>query len=116
MGSVRRALISVYDKSGVIAFARGLHAMDIEIISTGGTAGVLGDAGIPYRLVEQLTGFPEFLNGRVKTLHPVIHGGILARRDRPEHMAALERLRIDQIDLVTVSLYPFVEEAIASSA
>jgi phosphoribosylaminoimidazolecarboxamide formyltransferase/IMP cyclohydrolase len=107
MGAVRRALISVYDKSGVVGFARGLHAMGIEIVSTGGTAGVLGDSGIPYRLVEQLTGFPEFLNGRVKTLHPVIHGGILARRDRPEHMAALERLRIDQIDLVAVSLYPF---------
>jgi phosphoribosylaminoimidazolecarboxamide formyltransferase/IMP cyclohydrolase len=107
MGAVRRALISVYDKSGLISFARGLHTMGIEIVSTGGTAGVLGDAGIPYRLVEQLTGFPEFLNGRVKTLHPVIHGGILARRDRPEHMAALERLRIDQIDLVAVSLYPF---------
>jgi len=107
MGTVQRALISVYDKTGVVSFARSLHAMGIEIISTGGTAGVLADAGVPYRLVEQLTGFPEFLDGRVKTLHPAVHGGILARRDRPEHMAALERLHIDQIDLVAVSLYPF---------
>lgn len=107
MGQVRRALISVYDKTGVIGFARSLQEMNVEIISTGGTADVLSDAGIPLRTIEQITGFPEFLNGRVKTLHPVVHGGILARRDRPEHMAALERLRINHIDLVAVSLYPF---------
>ena len=111
MGRVQRALISVYDKSGVLNFARKLHDMGVEIISTGGTAGVLSDAGIPFRSVEQLTGFPEFLDGRVKTLHPAIHGGILARRDRPEHMAALERLRIEQVDLVAVSLYPFEKVA-----
>ncbi len=107
MAQIRRALISVYDKTGVLGFARSLQEMDVEIISTGGTAGVLSDAGIPLRTIEQLTGFPEFLDGRVKTLHPVVHGGILARRDRPEHNAALERLRINHIDLVAVSLYPF---------
>ncbi len=107
MAQVRRALISVYDKTGVLGFARSLQEMDVEIISTGGSASVLSDAGIPLRTIEQITGFPEFLNGRVKTLHPVVHGGILARRDRPEHNAALERLRIDHIDLVAVSLYPF---------
>jgi phosphoribosylaminoimidazolecarboxamide formyltransferase/IMP cyclohydrolase len=107
MPPVRRALISVYDKTGVVNFARRLHQLGIEIISTGGTANVLTDAGIPLRTVEQVTGFPEFLDGRVKTLHPAIHGGILARRDHPDHTTALERLRIGLIDLVAVSLYPF---------
>jgi len=114
MPQVRRALISVYDKTGVVNFARRLHQLGIEIISTGGTASVLSDAAIPLRTVEQVTGFPEFLDGRVKTLHPAIHGGILARRDHPDHTTALERLHINHIDLVVVSLYPF--EQIAARA
>jgi len=111
MPPVRRALISVYDKTGVVNFTRRLHQLGIEIISTGGTASVLTDAGIPLRTVEQVTGFPEFLDGRVKTLHPAIHGGILARRDHPDHTTALERLHINHIDLILVSLYPFEEIA-----
>jgi phosphoribosylaminoimidazolecarboxamide formyltransferase/IMP cyclohydrolase len=111
MPPVRRVLISVYNKTGVVNFARRLHQFGIEIISTGGTAGVLTDAGIPLRTVEQVTGFPEFLDGRVKTLHPAIHGGILARRDHPDHVTALERLHINHIDMVVVSLYPFEQIA-----
>ena len=106
-----RALLSVSDKSGLVDFARGLRALDWEIISTGGTAKALRDAGIPVRDVAEVTNFPEMLDGRVKTLHPVVHGGLLARRDIEEHMTALAEQGIDTIDLVAVNLYPFRETA-----
>src|SRR2546425_11347295 len=107
MTRIRRALLSVHDKTGVVDLARGLAALGIEILSTGGTARLLREAGVAARDVSDVTGFPEMLDGRVKTLHPRIHGGILARRDLPEHMAALERHGIAPIDLVAVALYPF---------
>ncbi len=105
--TVRRALISVHDKTGIVDFARALAKRDIEILSTGGTARTLRDAGVAVRDVADVTGFPEMLDGRVKTLHPRIHGGLLARRDIPDHLATLERHDIPVIDLVVVSLYPF---------
>jgi len=111
---VRRALVSVHDKTGVIDFARGLAALGVEIVSTGGTARLLRDSGVVVRDVSEVTGFPEMLDGRVKTLHPKIHGGILARRDVPTHLEALERHGIPPIDLVVVALYPF--EATVASA
>jgi phosphoribosylaminoimidazolecarboxamide formyltransferase/IMP cyclohydrolase len=104
---VRRALVSVHDKTGVVDFARGLAALGVEILSTGGTARLLREAGLPVRDVADVTGFPEMLDGRVKTLHPGIHGGILARRDVPAHLETLARHGILPIDLVVVSLYPF---------
>jgi phosphoribosylaminoimidazolecarboxamide formyltransferase/IMP cyclohydrolase len=104
---VPRALISVSDKRGVVAFARGLADLGWEIISTGGTAATLRAGNVPVIQVEQLTGFPELLDGRVKTLHPAIHGALLARRDLPEHVAALKKHEITPIDLVAVNLYPF---------
>jgi len=104
---VPRALISVSDKRGIVAFARGLADLGWEIISTGGTAAALREGNVPVIEVERLTGFPELLDGRVKTLHPVIHSALLARRDLPEHMAALSRHQITPIDLVAVNLYPF---------
>ena len=100
-------LISVSDKTGVVDFARELHAMGIKLLSTGGTAKLLADQGLPVTEVAELTGFPEMLDGRVKTLHPKVHGGLLARRDVPEHMAALQEHHIDTIDLLIVNLYPF---------
>ena len=102
-----RALISVHDKSGVVEFARGLAALGAEIVSTGGTARLLRESGVPVVDVAEITGFPEMLDGRVKTLHPKVHGGLLARRDLPEHVAALARHGIRPIDLVAVTLYPF---------
>jgi phosphoribosylaminoimidazolecarboxamide formyltransferase/IMP cyclohydrolase len=104
-----RALISVWDKRGVEAFAAGLQALGIELFSTGNTARRLAEAGIKVQSVSTLTGFPEILDGRVKTLHPAVHGGILARRDLPEHMQALAEHNISPIDLVVVNLYPFAE-------
>ncbi len=104
---ISRALISVHDKTGIVDFARGLHELGVQVLSTGGTARLLREAGIPARDVSEVTGFPELLDGRVKTLHPRIHGGILARRDAPEHLAALAQHGIALIDLVVVSLYPF---------
>ena len=104
---IGQALISVHDKTGVVELAGALVALGVEILSTGGTATLLREAGLTVREVAEVTGFPEMLDGRVKTLHPRIHGGILARRDRAEHMAALERHGIGPIDLVVVSLYPF---------
>ena len=106
-----RALLSVSNKSGLVEFAQGLGALGWELISTGGTARALRDAGLAVRDVSEVTGFPEMLDGRVKTLHPVVHGGLLARRDLPEHMAALAEHRIAPIDLVVVNLYPFRETA-----
>ncbi|MGH7389335.1 MAG: bifunctional phosphoribosylaminoimidazolecarboxamide formyltransferase/IMP cyclohydrolase [Candidatus Rokuibacteriota bacterium] len=104
---IRRALVSVHDKTGVVELARALAALGVEILSTGGTARLLRESGVPVREVADVTGFPEMLDGRVKTLHPRIHGGILARRDAPEHLQALERHGIPAIDLVVVALYPF---------
>jgi phosphoribosylaminoimidazolecarboxamide formyltransferase/IMP cyclohydrolase len=104
-----RALLSVSDKRGLAGFAAGLHDLGIELFSTGRTAAQLREAGIPVRAVSELTGFPEILDGRVKTLHPAVHGGILARRDRPAHLAALAEHGIGLIDLVVVNLYPFGE-------
>ncbi|MGH7628143.1 MAG: bifunctional phosphoribosylaminoimidazolecarboxamide formyltransferase/IMP cyclohydrolase [Gemmatimonadales bacterium] len=102
-----RALISVSDKRAVVTFAQGLVDLGWEIVSTGGTAAALRNAGVPVVTVDAVTGFPELLDGRVKTLHPRIHAGLLARRDLPEHMAALAEHGIDPIDLVAVNLYPF---------
>ncbi len=104
---IKQALISVSDKTGVLDFARALAAMGVRILSTGGTAKLLADNGVAVTEVADYTGFPEMLDGRVKTLHPKIHGGILARRDFPDHAAALAAHAIDTIDLVVVNLYPF---------
>ncbi|MAB79381.1 MAG: bifunctional phosphoribosylaminoimidazolecarboxamide formyltransferase/inosine monophosphate cyclohydrolase [Planctomycetes bacterium] len=109
---VRRALFSVSEKRGCEAFARALSAMGVEILATGGTRKLIADAGIPVREVSEVTGFPEMMDGRVKTLHPKIHGGLLALRDEPTHMAAMEEHGIGPIDLACVNLYPF-EETIA---
>src|SRR5688572_7673751 len=103
------ALLSVSDKTGIVEFARALHDAGVQLLSTGGTARLLADAGLPVKEVADVTGFPEMLDGRVKTLHPNIHGGLLARRDRPEHMAALETHGIGTIDLLVVNLYPFAQ-------
>ena len=108
---VERALISVSDKRGVVEFAKGLAEMGVEILSTGGTAKVLREAGIPVRDVSDYTGFPEMMDGRVKTLHPKVHGGILALRDAPEHLKAMGEHGILPIDMVVVNLYPFRETA-----
>src|ERR1043166_3979158 len=104
-----RALLSVSDKTGLVDFARGLVELGWELISTGGTAKALRDAGLAPRDVSEITGFPEMMDGRVKTLHPAVHGALLARRDIPEHMAALDEHKITPIDLVAVNLYPFRE-------
>src|SRR5712675_1604904 len=102
-----RALLSVSDKTGIVDLARGLAARGFEIVSTGGTARALADAGLAVTGVSDLTGFPEMMDGRVKTLHPNIHAGILARRNRPDDIAALDRLGIGLVDVVVVNLYPF---------
>lgn len=107
MAKIERALLSLTDKTGAVEFARGLRALDIDLISTGGTAKLLQDAGIPVFDVSAVTHFPEMLDGRVKTLHPAIHGGILAMRSKPEHLEALEQHAIPTIDLVCVNLYAF---------
>ena len=101
------ALLSVSDKTGVLEFARGLHALGVKLLSTGGTAKLLADAGLPVTEVAEHTGFPEMLDGRVKTLHPVIHGGLLARRDLAAHVKALQAHGITTIDVLVVNLYPF---------
>ena len=107
MATVKRALISLSDKNGAVEFAQTLNKLGVEILSTGGTAKLLADAGIPVIEVADDTGFPEMLDGRVKTLHPKIHGGILGRRDLPEHVAKMKEHDIGNIDLVCVNLYPF---------
>ncbi|HET7286291.1 MAG TPA: bifunctional phosphoribosylaminoimidazolecarboxamide formyltransferase/IMP cyclohydrolase [Pyrinomonadaceae bacterium] len=106
---IRRALISVSDKAGIVDFARELARFDVEIISTGGTAKALRDAGVNVRDISEITGFPEMMDGRVKTLHPRVHGGLLALRDNEEHVAAMKQHEIQPIDLVVVNLYPFAE-------
>ncbi|HEX3883531.1 MAG TPA: bifunctional phosphoribosylaminoimidazolecarboxamide formyltransferase/IMP cyclohydrolase [Stellaceae bacterium] len=105
--TIKRALLSVSDKEGLVPFARELAARGVALISTGGTAKALADAGLRVTEVAQVTGFPEMLDGRVKTLHPAVHGGLLARRDRPDHLAALAQHGIEGIDLLVVNLYPF---------
>ncbi|MGH3436138.1 MAG: bifunctional phosphoribosylaminoimidazolecarboxamide formyltransferase/IMP cyclohydrolase [Sciscionella sp.] len=112
---VRRALIGVSDKSGLLELATGLHAAGVQIVSTGGTAKVLADAGVPVTPVEQVTGFPESLDGRVKTLHPKVHAGLLADLRKPEHGEQLKALAIEPFDLLVVNLYPF-RETVASGA
>ncbi len=112
---VHRALIAVYDKTGAVELARGLDELGVAIVSSGGTAAALRDAGVPVTAVEEVTGFPEMLEGRVKTLHPKIHAGILADRRKPEHEAELVERGIEPFDLVVVNLYPF-RETVASGA
>lgn len=107
--TIRRALISVSDKSGIVDFARALSEFNVEIISTGGTAKTLRDAGLTIRDISDITGFPEMMDGRVKTLHPRVHGGLLAIRDNADHVAAMQQHGIEPIDLVVVNLYPFAE-------
>jgi len=104
-----RAIISVSDKRGVADFAKKLSRLGFEIFSTGGTKKALSEAGVPVKSVSEITGFPEILNGRVKTLHPAVHGGLLAKRNLPEHMQELEKNKIQPIDMVAVNLYPFVQ-------
>ena len=106
---IRTALISVSDKSGLAEFARGLARFKIKILSTGGTAKLLAGEGLAVTEVADYTGFPEMLDGRVKTLHPKLHAGILARRDSPAHSAAIKTAGIEPIDLVVVNLYPFAQ-------
>src|SRR5919199_5446804 len=108
---VRRALLSVSDKRGLVEFARGLAELGVEIVSTGGTARELSGAGLDVRPIDDYTGFPEILDGRVKTLNPRIYAGLLAVRSNPEHVATLAEHRIDPIDLVCVNLYPFERTA-----
>jgi phosphoribosylaminoimidazolecarboxamide formyltransferase/IMP cyclohydrolase len=108
---VARALLSVSDKTGLVEFARGLAELGIEIVSTGGTAGELSEAGVPVRQVSDLTGFPEIMDGRVKTLHPKLYAGLLALRDDPSHVQAAEDHDVELIDLVCVNLYPFERTA-----
>ena len=109
MSVIKSALLSVSDKTGLVEFARGLQSFGVALLSTGGTAKLLRDHGIGVTEVSDHTGFPEMLDGRVKTLHPKIHGGILARRDVPAHVGALKDAGITTIDLVAVNLYPFSE-------
>ena len=113
---IRRALISVSDKTGVVDFARQLNEFGVEIISTGGTAKALREAGIEVRDVSDVTGFPEMMDGRVKTLHPKIHGGLLAVRDNAEHQRALSEQGIEPIDMVVVNLYPFEQTVMQGGA
>jgi phosphoribosylaminoimidazolecarboxamide formyltransferase/IMP cyclohydrolase len=112
---VRRALLSVSDKTGLVEAARTLAALGVELVSTGGTRKAIADAGLPVKDIADLTGFPEMMDGRVKTLHPVVHGGLLGVRDAPEHRAAMELHGIGAIDLVYVNLYPF-EQTVAAGA
>ena len=109
MGRIHRALLSVSQKEGIVEFARALHTLGVQLLSTGGTATLLQAAGLPVVAVSDYTGFPEILDGRVKTLHPRIHGGILALRENPAHQTTLASHGIEPIDLVVVNLYPFAE-------
>src|SRR5437016_1970756 len=110
--TIRRALISVSDKTGIVDFVHELKSFNVEIISTGGTAKTLRDAGIKVRDVSDVTGFPEMMDGRVKTLHPKIHGALLGIRDNDQHQSAMQEHGIEPIDMVVVNLYPF-EQTIA---
>src|SRR6202166_530815 len=108
---IQRAILSVTDKTGLVDFARKLVALNVELISTGGTAKLLGDSGVPVKDISELTGFAEMLDGRVKTLHPKVHGGILHRRADPKHVAAVTEHGIAPIDMVVVNLYAFEKTA-----
>src|ERR1700728_2233724 len=110
-----RALLAVSDKSGIVEFARALSGYGIELVSTGGTRKTLSEAGLAVREVSELTGFPEMMDGRVKTLHPAVHGGLLAIRNNPAHAEAMRTHHIGPIDLLVVNLYPF-EETVARGA
>jgi phosphoribosylaminoimidazolecarboxamide formyltransferase/IMP cyclohydrolase len=109
MSKIERALVSVSDKTGIVDLAKELAAFDIEILSTGGTARQMRDAGLQVIDVSDYTGFPEMMNGRVKTLHPMIHGGLLGLRNNPEHVEVMGKHGIKKIDMVVVNLYPFKE-------
>jgi phosphoribosylaminoimidazolecarboxamide formyltransferase/IMP cyclohydrolase len=109
MAKVRRAVISVSNKKGIVELAKELNTMGVELLSTGGTAKALRDAGIPVKDVSDYTGFPEMLDGRVKTLHPKVHGGLLSRRNNPKDMEEIKKYGIETIDMVVVNLYPFEE-------
>ena len=111
MVRIQRALLSVTDKTGLVDFARRLSALGVELVSTGGTARLLREAGLKVREVSELTGFPEMLDGRVKTLHPRVHGGILHVRSNPEHRRAIAEQNIEPIDMVVVNLYAFEQTA-----
>src|SRR3954465_14467230 len=106
-----RAILSVSDKSGLVEFARQLTAAGVQLVSTGGTAKALADAGLAVMNVSEVTGFPEMMDGRVKTLHPRIHAGILARRSRPDDLEAVRAQGVELVDLVVVNLYPFAKAA-----
>ena len=112
---IRRALISASDKTGLVDFATALSGVGVELISTGGTARTLREAGLSVRDVAEVTGFPEMMDGRVKTLHPRIHGGLLALRDEADHLTAMQEHSISTIDLLAVNLYPF-EATVAGGA
>src|SRR5579863_10201951 len=112
---VKRALISVSDKTGLAEFAKALADVGVELVSTGGTRALIASTGAAVKDISELTGFPEMMDGRVKTLHPKVHGGLLAVRDKPEHRAALDAHQIGEIDLLVCNLYPF-EQTIASGA
>src|SRR5262245_37328815 len=111
MARIERALLSVTDKTGSVDFARRLSALGVELVSTGGTARLLREGGLKVREVSDLTGFPEMLDGRVKTLHPRVHGGILHVRSNPEHRRAIAEQGIEPIDMVVVNLYAFEQTA-----
>src|SRR3954453_9200233 len=108
---IRRAVLSVSDKTGIVEFGKGLAALGIELVSTGGTSQALEAAGLEVRAIDDFTGFPEIMSGRVKTLHPKLYAGLLARRDDPAHMVAAEENEIEFVDLVCVNIYPFEETA-----
>ena len=112
MAKINKVIISVSNKSGVLAFARELSKFGVEILSTGGTAKSLREAGLAVKDISEYTGFPEMLDGRVKTLHPKVHGGLLGRRANPEHVSKMKEYHIDPIDMIIVNLYPF-EETVA---
>lgn len=109
MLKIKRALISVSDKTGIVEFAQALKEFNVEIISTGGTAKILQEGKIPVKQVSEITKFPEMMDGRVKTLHPAIHAALLARRDNPSHIEQLNQQNIELIDMVVVNLYPFAK-------
>src|SRR5215213_1375810 len=112
---IKRALLSVFDKSGMADFAKELARLGVELVSTGGTHKLIADTGVAVRDISDLTGFPEMMDGRVKTLHPKVHGGLLSVRDNPAHKASMDEHQIGAIDLVVVNLYPF-EATIAKGA
>src|SRR3979409_153748 len=108
---IRRAVLSVSDKTGIVDFAKGLSDLGVELISTGGTAQALEAAALPVRAIDDFTGFPEIMSGRVKTLHPKLYAGLLARRDDPAHLQSADEHEVEFIDLVCVNLYPFERTA-----